>query len=569
MSILSRAYASYMFHFHKYQPRLDLFNTAFMEINNLINAGQFIECDLVDKIDDYPKYPTTYRFFDKTADFNIWKVHNVSPDTVDVLIDYITNKNALTLRPNLNTIPNDLTKLRNDVFFQYTFWADLDDLFNTKLHFHDYSMMKKIINYYNCLDTDSYNVGFEEDSISFIHIFLFDFLFRQQLKNVTNFPMALNMYCIDNDTFNRTQIKNEFNTFIDTNKSDFFLLCGKIILQSLYQMAKIDSTVTTHISSSIVDKNIEKLKDCFSSYIDNQISDPASELTQYALNCLYLVYGSNQISDLYNNEDIFNLGFIQTNAIAEDNIFRDFFDKVSTTSLKSYLYLTYLYKFWPIKFLNINPIVMAKYVEELIKPESSLAFSTRNLESLLSFSLSDVNLDYGNLKDYFDANLDANYLSDLVDQENVIQFSFFIYFIKLFDDFMKHELYNEFVQGVYEDVFVILRDKGHVDNLFNWNNCQILFDLFFKAFIRSKIINNEIFNGSQSEYTQVFKDVLNGETGQSKYDVHFSFEEDRIRSLYSNLANSHFEKIHHFIESIYLSSLSSTVGNQMLSYFLK
>jgi hypothetical protein len=559
MSILSNAYASYMTHFHKFQSRLDTLNTAFSSVYDLIHAGQFIECNLDEKIDDYPKYPTIYRFFDKTYDFNVWKIYNVAPDTVEVLTDYITNKNALVLRPRLNSIPDDLIKLKNDIYFQYTFWADIDDLFNTKLHFHDYSMMKNIVNYYNSLFERPYNLGFSENSSSFIHIFLFDFLFRQQLKNMTNFPMALNMYCIDNDSFNKTQIKQGFNSFIDDNKTEFFSLCAKIILQSLYRMAKIDPSVTSIISKSIVDNNVERLKNSFGTYLDEYVSRPVLQLTQYSLNSFYLD----------NNENIFNLGFIQSNALNEDNIFRNFMSGVSTTGLKSYLYLTYLYKFWPIKFLNINPIVISKYVEELVKPDSNLAFSHKSLESLLSFSLSNANLNYSNLRDYFESNTTSSYLSDLANNENVVKFSFFIYFIKLFDDFMDHELYNNFVQDLYEEVFLILRDKGHVDNLFNWNNCQILFDLFFKSFIRLKITNNEIFNDLQSEYNQIFNNVLTSSTGESKYDVSFIFGEDRIRSLYGNLINSHFDKIHYFIESIYLSSLSATIGNQMLSYFLK
>lgn len=569
MSILSSAYASYMTHFHKYQRRMDVLNTAFSEVYDLIYSGQFIECNLIDKIDEYPKYPTIYRFFDKTLIFNIWKIYNVSPDTVEVLTDYITNKNALTLRPKLNTIPNDLTKLRNDIYFQYTFWADIDDLFNTKLHFHDYSVMKKFINHYNALDEDAYHEGFKDTSISFVHIFLFDFLFRQQLKNMTNFPMALNMYCLDNDVFSASIIKQDFNSFIDENKKDFFSAGIKIILQSLYQMTKIDPSIYTNLTTSLIDKNTEKLKDCFSEYVDNYISLPVSQLTQYVLNSLYLVYGSKQISLLHSNSDIFNMGFIQTNATHEDAVFREFFDKASTTSLKSYLYLTYLYKFWPIKFLNIKPMVVAKYVEELIKPESSYAFDHRSLESILSFTLSDVNLDYGKLRDYFETNVTSDFLMDIADNENVIKFAFFIYFGKLFDNFMEHKLYHDFVQDLYKDIFSILRNDGHIDNLFNWNKCQILFDLFFKTFIRLKIVNTGIFTTSYAEYDQAFRDVMLNATGDSKYDTILSFEEDRIRSLYGNLVNSHFDKIHTFIESMYLSGLSNTMSNQMLGYFLK
>lgn len=569
MSILSEYYASYMSHFHKFDPRLSIFREAFNHINDLIYSGQFIDCGLENQSENYPKYPCIYNYFDRTLNFNTWKIYNAVPDKVEVLLDYITDKTALNLRSSLDLIPTDLVKLRNDIYLQYTFWSDHNDLFDTKLHFHDYSTMKKIVNYHNSLDDPPYNIGFVDNGISFVHIFLFDFLFRQKLKNMTNFPMILNTYCIRNNVFNKQEIKTEFSQFINSEKRSFFSLVSKIILQSLYTMTRIDSNITTNISKSIEDKHSLNLINAFSSYVDNHLTYPISQLNHYVLNSLYLVFGSKTISNIYNDPTIFNLGFIQTNALAENDIFNSFKDNVTTTDIKNYLYLSYLYKFWPIKFLNISSLIISKYVEQQIKPDSSLAFSQRSLESLLSFSLSTNNINYQNLTDYFSNNVTLDYLLTLSQEEKILEFSFFIYFVRMFDGFMESNEYSEFVNGLYEDVFIILREKGHIENTFNWNSCQILFDLFFKTFIRTRVVDNYIFGDLKNNYSTIFSSLLQNTTGDPTYDVTINFDLERIKSLYGNLITSHFDKIHYFIESIYLSSLTYSINNDMLSYFLK
>lgn len=569
MSILSEYYASYMSHFHKFEERLATFKEAFDHTYSLIYSGQYIDCDLENQEKNYPKYPCIYNYFNKTINFNIWKIYNVAPDNVNVLLDYITNKDVLTLKKELDDIPTDLVKLRNDVYLQYSFYSDYNDLFDTKLHFHDYSSMKNIINYHNSLDSISYNEGFNDSDMSFIHLFLFDFLFRQKLKNMTTFPMALNTYCIRNNMFNKEEIKDSFSQFIKTEKRSFFSLAAKIILQSLYKMTKIDSKITDEISVSIEDKYSDSLISAFSSYIENDVSFPISSLNQYVLNSLYLVFGSNQISQIYNNPDIFTLGFIANNSRSEEQIFNNFKNNLTTTDIKNYLYLSYLYKFWPIKFLNVTPIIISKYVEQQIKPDSSLAFSQKSLESLLSFSLASNNINYQNLTNHFNDNVTLEYLQTLTQDEKVIEFSFFIYFAKLFDDFMQSDEYSDFVNEMYQDVFIILRDKGHVDHSFNWNSCHVLFDLFFKTFIRSKIVDNNIFSSNIQAYSDAYYMVLLNNTGDPSYNTTINFDVDRIKSLYGNLINAHFDKIHYFIESVYLSGLTYTINTDMLSYFLK
>jgi len=566
MSNLSSAYGSYMTHFHKFKPRLDTFSESFNQVYDLIQSGQYIDCDLDKRMDDYPKYPCIYQYFNKTKNFDLWKIYNCVLDTVDKLKDYITSKSALSLRIDLDKIPNDIIKIRNDVNLQYTFSSRINDLFDLKQHFHDYSRLKKIINFYNSLDETSYNEGFNDSSSSFIHTFLFDFLFRQQLRNSSNFSSKLGLYCIDNDIFSGSNIKNSFNTFIDDNSEDFFYTSSQIILQSLYSMSKIDPKVTNLVLKSI-EHNSTDLKEAFENYIDYHIGYPSGEIIQFSTNSLYLVLGSNLISSTYNNFGIFDQSFQQSTSYAEDEVFSNFMNNVSSTSVQSYLFMSYLYKFWPIKFINVLPMIMSKYAEEIIKPDVNQAFSRSRLESIFSLCLNKV--DYDELISYLNTTVDNDYLSNLVIDEEVIRFSFFVYFTKLFDGFMESDLYKAFVTSIYKDVYKTLRDEGFISNTFNWNSCNVLFDLFFKSFIRSNLISGNVFSDLENQFREVFLSVLNNDTGDSKYDVSIDFSVDKTKSLYANIVNSHFDKLHNFIESMYLSSLTSNINVYMLGYFMK
>jgi hypothetical protein len=565
MSILSEGYSSYMSHFHKLQQRITTLNAAFNHVFNLAKDGIFIDCNLEEKMDEYPKYPCIYRYVNRTNIYDLLKIHHVSLDTVDRLLDYVTSKNALEIKTNIDNIPNDLTKIRNDIFLQYTFFSDVNDIFRLKQHFHDYSFLKTKYNYSNALSDPLYNDSHVNHS--FIHLFLYDFIFRQQLKNNANFSNSLNVYCMENEIFSRTSIVDEFKTFIDTNKSTFLINIVNIIAQSLYKMSNTDDNLVNDIVNNI-DSNIDTLKNAFESFMSESSVLPSSEISQYCLNSLYLTFGSKTIDVLFDNDTIFNQSYIQSIATDEDLVFNNFMNDVSSTNLKSYLYLTYLYKFWPIKFLNIYPIVMEKYVEDVIKPDSILAYSQKNLESILIQYISQSNVNYTELTNYFTSTVDNAYLHTLAQDEHVVKFGSFIYFIKLIDEFMSSTVYEDFVDNVYYDVFIILRDKGYIDHNFNWCKCKELFNLFFKSFIRSNISNNTIFENVSAEYETIFLNIINNNTGDPLYDVNISYSDSKLKSLYNSMVISHFEKIHGFIESMYLSRISDRVTYSMMSYFL-
>ena len=159
--------------------------------------------------------------------------------------------------------------------------------------------------------------------------------------------------------------------------------------------------------------------------------------------------------------------------------------------------------------------------------------------------------------------------ANMVNEEGVVKFAFFLYFTKLFDDFMESDLYNDFIKNVYNDMFTMLRNEGYVENTFNWCTCQILFNLFFRSFIRSQLVSGIAFNDLQVQFNDIFISILNNATGDSKYDIDILFEVGRTKSLYGNVINSHFEKLHNFIESMYLSTITNHINTQMLGFFVK
>ena len=565
MSYLADGYSSYLTHFHNLYDRIGTFNYAFNHVFNLAKQGIFIDCNLEERMSNYPKYPCIFRYTDKVSSYNLLKIHHVALDTVDKLMDYITSKNALEIKPNLDRIPTNLTKIRNDIYLQYTFFSNINDIFRLKQHFHDYSFLKKHVNYSYALSDPVFN----ESHIphSFIHLFLFDFIFRQQLKNNVNYSNSLNVYCIDNNIFNKQSIIDEFTSFINTNKKDFLENIVNVIIQSLYKMSNSDQDLVNYIVSNI-SENTDLLNTAFESFMNNTTVLPSTELSQYCLNSLYLIFGTETVNSIFNNSNIFNQSYVQSIATDEDIVFNNFISKVSATNSKSYLYLSYLYKFWPIKFLNVFPLIIDKYISDIVKSENDLAYPQRNLETILKQFISESNLNYTELVNYFESTVDTNYLHILANDKNVVQFGSFIYFIKLIDDFMNSSVYEDAVNNIYQDIFIALRDKGYTEANFNWCKCKELFNLFFKSFIRFNIANRGVFKDITDDYETVFLNVINNNTGDPLYDVTITFSAAKLKSLYNSMILSHFTKIHGFVESIYLSKISYTINNNMLDYFL-
>ena len=568
MSKLSTSYASYMTHFHKFEPRINTFHTAFQHIISLIVDGKFIDCGLENELHKYPRYPTLYNFFNTASIFDMWKIQNVTLDSVELLANYISNTDVLVLKRNMDEIPEEITKIINDIYLQYSFMTDINDIFHKKQHFHDFSKLKTRDNYFNSLSENPYNTNFTNSESSFLHTFVFDFLFRQLLKNTSNISSSLHVYAIDTNIFNNDVLKNTFKAIMDRLKIGFCNKTSTIILQSLYRMNKIDETLIEKVSKIIQDE-MSNLYTAFDTHIDQTSPNQIGKLFNYFLNSLYLVSSSKLISDLSTDSTIFNQDFIRTLATTEDEKFDSFMKNKSVSNIKNYLYASYFYKFWPIKYINVLPLIMSEYTEQVIKPDDSFAFSQNEVESLYQFCISDSNLNYENLLNYFNTNVNSDYLLQLLEDEKVYDFTYFLYLIELFDNFMESEYYEEFVKNIYNKVFIKLRDDGYIHNEFNWCKCFTLFNLFFKTFFRYQISSGNQFIGLVDSFKNHIVSVLSNSTGDDKYEFKINYNESKIRSLFRNVINSNIEKMHMFSENMYTSSLTNEITSDMLAYFLR
>ncbi len=568
MSNISNTYASYMTHYHKYEHRIQTYDKAFSHILGLINNGKFIDCNIDTELSKYPKYPNIYKFFQNTSQFHMWNIQNATADTVELLSNHITNPDVLLLKKKLDHIPTEITKIINDIYLQYSYTTTVSDIFNTKQHFHDFSAIKETSNYYNSTIELPFNENFTKPDSSFIHTFLFDFLFRQLLKNTSNISSALHVYSIDVNVFNNDVLLNTFKNVIGRLKIDFFNQVTNIILQSLYKMNNIDPDIIEVISKEL-QKNAETIIDLFENYLTQISTNQIGRLLYYFLNLTYLSLSSKLISDMHGNSSFFNLDYIQQLAASEDKQFDRFMNNKSRANIKNYLYCSYFYKFWPIKYVNILPIIMEQYTNDIIKPSDSFAYTQNELESLVKFCINGNNLNHENMLQYFTNTITPDYLINLVNDEKIYDFTYFLYLTEIFDGFTKSSQYEDLVQSIYSSVFLKLRELGQVSNDFNWCQCFTLFNLFFKTFFRHQVSQGHQFQGLVGDFKYHMEKVLSNETGDDKYEFRIKFDENKIKSLFSNVINSNMSKIHIFTENMFTSSLTNKIDADVSSYFLR
>ena len=83
----------------------------------------------------------------------------------------------------------------------------------------------------------------------------------------------------------------------------------------------------------------------------------------------------------------------------------------------------------------------------------------------------------------------SNYLYESSANNQVAEFACINYYLYIIEEFFKSTNYNTFVEELTELIFVYLRDNGHVDYTFDWYQYHDVIDVYFKVFIRWKLLD--------------------------------------------------------------------------------
>jgi hypothetical protein len=308
--------------------------------------------------------------------------------------------------------------------------------------------------------------------------------------------------------------------------------------------------------NKVVKKNILKLPGFLNSYSKfkntNHLNFLISSITKY----LYHTTVSGMMDKIFEEESftIPSLSGLLIDSsvygqISPDNLFstiiRHFLNETNENNILSYMYLSYIYRYYPEKYINILSIILRKYVEDkIVKPSDSYinyddvsklidkissSFNELlpgHLISILEELEGDIweedesdNIDskyksyLGRIYQIIESNFNISFIYDNWIENEGSDFSTISYFISFFDEWIESDNFDKFLETLLFDVYTVLNKNGHVEYNFNWYQKIMTLKLYFKSLLRYSLTNKDLFSNISSQITEEFNNFNSEDFG--------------------------------------------------------
>ncbi|MFA7202774.1 MAG: hypothetical protein WC188_03585 [Candidatus Caldatribacteriota bacterium] len=610
MSTFADGYSRYLNYNFNYIRKLKEFRKYFFNGTISITSPKFMSDSLLDIKDTIPKYPYFFNAFVRSDSIDIVKIYESSMDNTDVLLEKLIGASELRQKQLYDSIPSLLNNFLAELNFQFSFISSETDLYNYNLIIRSFINETFYRNFFNNLyvpvfySTDQIEgdtAGLEDKSFIYqymLYCYIYNVIssshsFFSKLNNYANY---INTILPAGDRIDLDIIIDSFNTFVNTYSNYISNdLCG-IVLKSIYKFQNVSDTLTlavNNIISNKINNIVNGLNVSFYNFLNlNTVYDPVVFLITNLIDHINSLTSADVVSKIYNDSNIIEQVQTLYTTIYEDEKYQQFMSKISQFSFKNYLFMAFLYKFWPMKFLNVLQLTIKEYTENVIKTPNDDFFSIDEFQTLLEYFNSTV-INYSNfanflntyllptpelithgvgisstftftpgsvnivcddldsytsvnIHEYIYANGDSrefaghviskdfgaltlvleneysgmisdpsvtaykyyfsntSYFYNIVSNNNISQISCINYYIKLLDGYLTSTYYDTFVEELAEEIFIYLRDNGHLNYDYDWYKYHDVINIYLKTFFRWKLLDNStrciLSNGSNGGY---------------------------------------------------------------------
>ncbi len=407
MSTFADGYSRYLTNYFNYINRSRTFRKYFRNSVISLTDPNFMPKNLINSIDNFPKYPYFMNAFVRTDSINLIKIYNSSMDNTSNLLESMVGSSELAKKGLYDSIPSSLDKFLAELNFQFAYTSGPIDLYNYESVVRSFITEYQYRNFFSDLYTplfhstdqiDGETARLEDKS------FLYQYMLYSSLYNIVSishdiYPKLLmyltyiNTSGMPADRVDQAAVLTGFQTFV-TNYSSYISedLAG-IIGKSMYDFQNISETMmqdlVTVISTKLSNATTGLYKSFDNFYTPLKLLSPVNFLSNNVNQHLNALISSDIVTKIYNDATIIDQNAMSVETQYEDDEYSLYMEKITESQLKNYLFLCFLYKFWPIKFLNVLQLSIKEYTEIVIK--------TSNDKML-------TQADYGDLFEYFTTN---------------------------------------------------------------------------------------------------------------------------------------------------------------------
>jgi len=612
MSVLADGYSSYLTYTFDYVKKMLFFDRIFSEGYSICRESSFLTKDFIAKLDNFPLFPYFYNILSADDSINVIKIYNVTSDNVEDLETALISKpEVIRQKAVYDLIPLEKDNIEKYATFQYAYMSGISDLYNKELNFRSFMFDRSYRNFFSSLYADNFcSVGESEsaglENSCCIHLYSIQSYLFNLITSSCNLSSKLLLYLIYFNTYgssgsrvNNSVLIDSFSSFITSYKNTMSDELIDLVCRSIYGFINVNDLLREQIAV-IVKTKLSELSTILSSYLTSVSNNPVYSLSAISTNLLYHIISCNILSKIYNDNTILTQVEVSKYAQVESDTFDNYLAKITTANIEAYLFISYLYKFQHHRFMNILPLCMKEYTENVIKPSGVDTFTLSQFLDIVdklydSAPVSDPAhpgeylfpqsiLNYNTLRTYLVNTVKlspVNYLSQISNAYQVPRFACIIYYLELLDSFFQSTTYETFVRELLEDIFIYLRNNGHVDYDFNWYDYHEVVDIYLKVYMRYKLINSDsgdcLFQTFTDNFTTLFNRVITNTTHSfdpfppaGSYDISIDFPTAYdMNTMFSNmLSGTTKERMLQFIENMILSVLTREIIYGAFSYFI-
>lgn len=564
MTVFANDHSINMSTLFAYKNKINYYKNMFEKAYQYFKTPNYLDKKLIDIKDQFPKFPTEFNIISSLDSVNLYAINECTMNNIEFLLDILMGTSIISLKPKYDKIPSSV----EDILIQY--YYQMSYLTKTSNHYDFDNLTKSYLvenqEYYNHFG-NLFGSYFDGSSgklkdFSFIINYSTYCMIHNYLYSYCDFFAALSDYTqqaeiqnSENSTlFTKYKLKESFSMFINYYKYTISNETSKIISKIIFQFdslgPKLDQDLRLLVEKRICNSTIN-IKTIFKDFINKpNIANPSIIICSNIVDSLYASISSNITSHIFNSDkiipilnDILDLDIdivneltdvnsldsvkltsspILNSIIYENNKFKEYFNKMTEMNLQSYLFLVFLYKQNPEKFLNVLQLVIKDYVENVIKTSSinddfikineNNDTNNRDLQHIISsYITKDSNennntINYKELAKYINENFTLFKIKKHLADNKIVEFSCKMYYLDLINQFVESLEFKKYIKTILYDVYIYLRNNGHISHDFNWYQKYETIHIYIKSFLQQKIFNQSIIllSNSNKEASFIF-----------------------------------------------------------------
>jgi len=546
----------------------------------------FINCDIQELLDQFPKYLNYSNFIDTkslSSGYNHDLIYNSTTMTQSQLSNEISKDPSLySIEKKIKYFPEYLDDQIKEYIFQNNYSISISDLiFNKDFYFYNYKSNNYSDRFSNLLNSfsDDHLSRFFKNNLgkqSFFHLYFINSLINSIFNERTDLREVI---FFNSSSFTQPVLTENINKHFE-NIVD-------IVLMNQFSFTNItDSFKETIYQSVEIQESVSEIDGLFNAYIGDNVALFKTDVLETVFDIIGQNVSFNLLKNNFDSNASFN--FIKINELFSYNTFTSqearelmqlylmdinftgnnlsnfendlyvFYIKSlnNNYSIRNYYYLLYYYRPVLQRFISAIDLIATEYVDTHIDFSALNYFNSFEHMSNL-FTQWSTCIRYNKFTHDLDEEITSVKIQQIVDNNpNILKMALTYAYHKQIESFVQTNTFKNQVFEIHNDIYSCLRSNGILDKDVDWCNCSKPLEIYLSFALKNLVetvdtstlndyienqisnFNNKIFE-NEDEFNLFVKD-FNIKNSYYFYEFYKAFVFSDVTSSFSRALHAKF-----------------------------